>query len=198
MCAVLRIALSAMGSFTKPTEFFFRRSMEVVGMFVVIILEVLFGRRFCLVVLQMFVGFGLLYAWLVQGAHHSVYTANEKLESEIKILHCIAIASSGILSLIIWFTLSVYPNALRAKVFVIFTSWAGVTELMAPLFMEIMVNSEATTVEDATSPYFMLSIGHLSAAFFSSFFPNILGKPFPESFDDVAAVKIITHENSIF
>ena len=171
--------------------------MEVVGIFAVIILEVLFGRRFSLVVLQVLVGFGLLYAWLVQGAPPFVYTNEEKLKAELLILHCVAIASSGICSLVIWFTLSVYPNALRAKVFVIFTSCAGVTELLAPMFMQEMIRANFE-IDDTKSPYFIMSIGHLSAAFFASFFPNILGKPFPESFDDVAAVKIITHENSIF
>ena len=83
--------------------------------------------------------------------------------------------------LIILCTLSVYPTSLRSKSLGIFTAWSSLGEILAPLLIEYVPH--VTKVHEGVS--FAMGLAALFGCCFCYYLPETLGRPSPETMDDV-------------
>ena len=102
--------------------------------------------------------------------------------------------SAGIQSLLIWYTMSVFPASKRPTIFGIYICWAAVTELLIPIPLEWYV-SNSTSNDYLQNPYFFIAGGYYIAALAAFYLPETLSRPTPDTLDDVMFLRLRSKVN---
>ena len=84
--------------------------------------------------------------------------------------------------LIILYTLSVYPSSLRSKSLGMFTAWSSLGELLAPIVLAYVPHVVISVHEGS---FFAMGLAALTGCCFCYYLPETLGRPLPETMDDV-------------
>ena len=93
--------------------FYDRRSYELFGIVLLMFLENIFGRRRCLLFLQVFTAFQLLSASIVTHATNPEWDKEYRDEREEFCLNLLAMANAAMSSILIWYCLIIYPTSMR-------------------------------------------------------------------------------------
>jgi len=183
--SIMRNVTHKLGTFTTSGEFNLRRIFEIVGILGLMLIEGVIGRRMSLVFCLTVIGLLLLYVQLANDAHPSFHHSEKKELIELQVLHSIAVFQAAIWSLLMWFSLSVFPTSMRMAMFGILTCWASFSESWMPFIMEAL-----NSADEDQSPYYIFSFGYFFAAFSAYYLPEILNRPFPDTMDDVLFLKL--------
>ena len=93
--------------------FYGRRSYELFGIVLLMFLENIFGRRRCLLFLQVFTAFTLLWASIVSHASNPDWDKEYRDEREEFCLNLLALLNAAMSSILIWYCLTIYPTSMR-------------------------------------------------------------------------------------
>ena len=97
----------------SATDFYDRRSYELFGIVLLMFLENIFGRRRCLLFLQVFTAFQLLGASIVTHATNPDWDKEYRDEREDFCLNLLAMSNAAMASILIWYCLTIYPTSMR-------------------------------------------------------------------------------------
>ena len=98
----------------ENSEFYNRRMSEVLGIVLLMFFENIFGRRGCLLTLQVCTAIELLYASVYTHQATSIeYNKESRRSIEEMCLNWLAMSHSATTSLLFWYCLSIYPISLR-------------------------------------------------------------------------------------
>ena len=97
----------------SANDFYDRRSYELFGIVLLMFLENIFGRRRCLLFLQVFTAFQLLGASIVTHATNPDWDKEYRDEREEFCLNLLAMSNAAMASILIWYCLTIYPTSMR-------------------------------------------------------------------------------------
>ena len=94
-------------------DFYDRRSYELFGIVLLMFLENIFGRRRCLLFLQVFTALQLLCASIFTHATNPNWDKEYRDEREEFCLNLLAMSNAAMASILIWYCLTIYPTSMR-------------------------------------------------------------------------------------
>jgi OCT family organic cation transporter-like MFS transporter 4/5 len=83
--------------------------------------------------------------------------------------------------LIVLYTLSVYPTSLRSKTLGFFTAWSSIGEILAPIVIDYL----PYVTNSKEGAFFAMGLAALIGCCLCYYLPETLGRPLPETMDDV-------------
>ena len=95
-------------------------------------------------------------------------------------VHVACFSCASAFALIVLVTMSVYPSSLRARTLGIFTAWASVGEILAPIIINYIPYIGSQDIS-----FFIMGITSLIGTILCYYLPETLGRPLPETMDDV-------------
>ena len=101
------------GKEKNANDFYNLRSYELFGIVLLMFLENIFGRRRCLLFLQVFTAFQLLGASIFTHATNPNWDKEYRDEREEFCLNLLAMSNAAMASILIWYCLTIYPTSMR-------------------------------------------------------------------------------------
>ena len=153
------------------TTSYYRSCIEILGLIFTCILEGFMGRRCAL----------LTFLNITAVMYFGISIKGIEIATQKAIIYIANFQSISANTLIILYTLSVYPTSLRSITFGFFTAWSSLGEIMAPIFIDYVpyrTNSQETA-------FFAMGLAALIGACLCYYLPETLGRPLPETMDDV-------------
>ena len=173
MINFLRFGLVAAAKvFANPIYASYGRScIEILGLLFTCIFEGFMGRRTALLTFLSFTTI-MYFGISIKGIEN---TAKEVI---IMVANFQSVSAN---ILIILYTLSVYPTALRSKTLGFFTALSSIDEVFAPILIDwvpFLTNSQE-------GAFFAMGLAALVGCCLCYYLPETLGRPLPETMDDV-------------